>query len=218
MKNKNTLPGLNIVGSKRSDGTDREINDYYATDPIAIDCLFKKIKPQFQNDIIWEPCVGEGNLSNRIRDYGYNNVIESDIIIDRPNSPKNIIEYDFLTPVVFQNDKIPYKDVQWIITNPPYNYAMECITQGMEYLDMYSPVKENNPKRICFILKTTFLESQSRFDFFTQNKLFSDLFVFSKRLGCYKNNIKTGSGIVSYSWFIFTQGYEGKPKIDWVKY
>ena len=64
------------IGATNHASGERETNDYYATDGIAIDKLLTKEKPQ-QN--IWECAVGGGDLSNRLKENGHT-VIGSDII------------------------------------------------------------------------------------------------------------------------------------------
>lgn len=52
-----TLAASNHSSSKR------EKNDFYATDPKAIDLLLEKEK---FSDLIWEPACGQGHLSKRL--------------------------------------------------------------------------------------------------------------------------------------------------------
>ena len=89
---------------------DREINDYYATDPVAGEWLLK-IEPQL-NDI-WESACGEGHLAEVFRKAGKLKIISD--LIDRGYHPEGIgksFGKDFL-----QMDKVWKGD---IVTNPPY--------------------------------------------------------------------------------------------------
>ena len=65
-----------ILGASSHTDKEREKDDYYATDPIAIDKLLTVEKP-FKN--IWECACGEGHLSKRLIEHGYN-VYSSDLI------------------------------------------------------------------------------------------------------------------------------------------
>lgn len=60
------------VRSKKS----RATNDYYSTDPTAIDYLLKY--ESFDKNI-WECACGNGNLSKRLENYGYN-VLSTDLV------------------------------------------------------------------------------------------------------------------------------------------
>ena len=64
------------IGASNHTDKERELNDYYATDPIAIDKLLKVEKP---SHYIWECACGEGYLSDRLKQCGYE-VISSDIV------------------------------------------------------------------------------------------------------------------------------------------
>ena len=55
---------------------DRIEHDFYSTDPKAIDYLLKYEK---FNPNIWECACGNGNLTRKLEEYGYN-VISSDIV------------------------------------------------------------------------------------------------------------------------------------------
>ena len=65
----------------------REPNDYYATDPKAIEQL---LEYETFNKNIWECACGEGNLSEPLKKAGYN--VYSTDLIDR-NYPDEIIDF-----------------------------------------------------------------------------------------------------------------------------
>ena len=65
-------------------------------------------------------------------------------------------------------------------------------------------------------MKLVWLESADRYEMFKKLPL-KCVYVYSKRLGVYKNNEKTkNSGLVAYAWFVFDKKYKGKPMIDWI--
>lgn len=69
------------LGSSNHSDKDREINDYYATDPKALEIFLDKLKEdRFElHNNIWEPACGEGHLSKVLTKRGYN-VYSSDLI------------------------------------------------------------------------------------------------------------------------------------------
>lgn len=79
---KDWIGGVNSIyttlGASNHSSTDREENDYYATDPRAIDCLLEKAK---LDNKIWECACGEGHLSKRLSELGY--CVKSTDLIDR---------------------------------------------------------------------------------------------------------------------------------------
>lgn len=64
------------IGASNHTEKERESNDYYATDPVAIDKLLTKETPA---PFIWECAVGGGHLAERLRAHGYT-VYGTDII------------------------------------------------------------------------------------------------------------------------------------------
>lgn len=192
-----------VLGARNFALEDREINDYYATDPNSLIIFLERLKKdniQLNNNI-WECACGEGHLSRVLHGEGYN-VLSTDLI-NRDYGTPNI---DFLK----QNKK-------WggdILTNPPYKYAKEFVEHSMELL-------ENDNKCVMF-LKLQFLEGKAR------KKLFEKyppkfVYVFSERQRCamngnfskYSNNGQT-HGAVAYCWYIWVKGFKGEPIIRWI--
>ncbi len=173
----------------------RQKNDYYATEPKAIDLL---LELESFNKNIWECACGEGHLSKRLIANGHD-VLSTDLI-DRGYGIGGV---DFLKQKqLFEGD---------IITNPPYKYAQAFIEKAIELV----PVGN----KVAMFLKVQFLEGKKR------KKLFEKyppkiIYVSSSRLLCAKNAdfegmIKGGGSAVAYAWFIWEKGYKGHPIIKW---
>ena len=64
------------LAASNHSNSEREKNDFYATDPKAIDLLLEKEK---FSDLIWEPACGQGHLSKRLEQNGYE-VLSTDLI------------------------------------------------------------------------------------------------------------------------------------------
>lgn len=64
------------LGASSHSNTDREKNDYYATDPVAMELLLDL--EQFATDI-WECACGAGHLSKVLEKHGYN-VTSTDLV------------------------------------------------------------------------------------------------------------------------------------------
>lgn len=192
--------GLNIVGAKRTDGTGREIHDYYATDPLTINdlCHFEDI-----SGIVWENAVGEGNLYNElIKIPSVSKVIGTDLI-DRAKGKFKINNF-------LQNNKPFHEKPDWIITNPPYKHGKEWVIRSLD------AVKDTG--KVALLMKLAFLESVSRYEMFKNTPLKS-VYVYSKRVGVYKNNVKTkNSGLTAYAWYIWDKTYSSsiEPRINWI--
>ena len=72
----NKTPIYTTLGASNHSDYERAENDFYSTDPEAIDYLLKY--EQFNNDI-WECACGNGNMSKRLEKYGYN-VTSTDLV------------------------------------------------------------------------------------------------------------------------------------------
>lgn len=138
---------------------DRQGEDYYATDPIAIDLLFQ------QEEFVWpirEPACGEGHLSKRMEELWYE-VISSDIIDRWYWYILDFLKYDGINKAGS------------FITNPPYKYAEEFIRKSLSLLDEWG--------KCAMFLKIQFLEGKKR------KKLFEEypprvIYVSSSRIQC----------------------------------
>lgn len=182
------------IGASNHSKTEREANDYYATDPKALELLLEE---ESFNNKVWECACGGGHLSKVLLEKGYD-VLSSDIF-DRgcPNTQiinfLEILESDF-------NDRD-------IITNPPYKYAQEFVEQALKI--SWGGVK------IAMFLKLTFLEGKGRKQMFLQNPP-TKVYVSSSRLECGTNGEFKGTSAVAYAWFIWEKGYKGNTIIKWI--
>ena len=101
------------------------------------------------------------------------------------------------------------KKYGFIITNPPYKYALEFVQKA---LDSVQP-----GKKVAMFLKLQFLEGKSRKQFFLHNPP-KVVYVSSSRLICAMNGEfeKYPSSAVAYAWFVWEKGFKGDPIIKWI--
>lgn len=186
------------LGASNHSAKEREVNDFYATDPVAIDKLVGSLELPKK---IWECACGTGCLSKRLVEYGHE-VVSSDLI-DRGFGEVK----DFLA-----EDKMP-KGCKCILTNPPYKYALEFVEHALKLLP---------DKGLCVMfLKTTFLEGQKRYERLYKATPPKLVLQFSKRVLCAKNGKfammrNGGDSAVSYAWFVWEKGYNSDSKIKWI--
>lgn len=195
------------LGASNHTDKEREENDFYATDPVAVDKLCRFFHKDLhemlvpEGSAIWECACGNGLLSERLKEHGYD-VVSSDIV-DRGYGE----ECDFLA-----TGELLAK-VGCILTNPPYRYALEFVEHALELLPVGG---------LCaMFLKTTFLEGQKRYE-----RLFSVnppqyVLQFVKRVPCAKNAefeaMRLGGGTaIAYAWFVWRKGDYGYTKIRWI--
>lgn len=181
------------LGARNYALNERETNDYYATEPKALELLLEleQFSPQ-----IWECACGEGHLSEVLLKHGYE-VFSTDLIY----RGYGIGGIDFLN-----------RTEKWdgdIITNPPYKYAKEFVEHALE-LVTYG-------HKVVMFLKLQFLEGKAR------RKMFEKLppkriYVSTSRLCCAMNGDfgkYAKSNAVTYAWFVWEKGFKGEPIVRW---
>lgn len=185
---------FSVIGASNHSKEERQTEDYYATEPKALDLLMGVEK--FKNSI-WECAVGSGHLAQKLEEYGYT-VFGSDII-DRGYKDTGIINFLTCTKT-FDGD---------IITNPPYKYALEFAQKALDLIPIGN--------KVAFFLKLSFLEGQKRRKFFEKNPP-KVIYVSSARLNCAKNGDFDSykSSAIAYAWFVWEKGFTGKPTIEWI--
>jgi len=184
------------LGASNHTDKERQVDDFYATDSIAIDKLLTVEKPY---DNIWECACGRGDLSERLKHFGYS--VYSTDLVDRGYGEGGI---DFL------QQTSPWRGD--ILTNPPYKYAKEFVLHALDLIE--------DGHKVYMFLKLTFLEGIARY-----NDLFSKyppktIYVFSQRVLCAKNGdfeaMKKGGGsAVAYAWYVWEKGFKGEPTVRW---
>jgi hypothetical protein len=185
------------LGASNHTDEDREVNDYYATEPKAVELLLNI--EYFDKSIpVWECACGEGHLSEALKGCGYE-VLSTDLI-DRGYGDGSI---DFLSFNDTYNGNI--------ITNPPYKYAKEFCEHAIEVVE--------DGCKIAMFLKLQFMEGKARKELF-KKYLPMCIYVSSSRLLCAKNGdfnkMREGGGsAVAYAWYIWQKGYTGETVVRW---
>jgi len=185
------------LGASNHTQEEREENDFYATEPSAIDDLLAREK---FHDTIWECAVGQGHLAEKLSRQGHN-VFCSDIV-DRGYQGTQIVDFlNFETPKLLNMD---------IITNPPYKFCSEFILKALNVI--------KDGRKVAMFLKLTTLEGQKRYEEIYSKYPPKTIYVYSKRKQCAKNEEFTGSSAVCYAWFVWEKGnYDPEgPRIKWI--
>ncbi len=186
------------LGASNHSKKEREQNDFYATDPKALEIFLDKLEVdgiKLHNDI-WECACGAGHLSKVLQEGGYRVYISD--IIDRG--------YGKVQDFLIAKYKNLYMD---ILTNPPYKYANEFVQKALD-------IQADGYYTVMF-LKIQFLEGQAR------KKLFEKyppkyVYVNSVRQLCAMNGEfdKYKATAICYCWFVWQKGFTGEPVIRWI--
>lgn len=164
------------------------------------------------NGGIWENCCGEGHLSKRFEELGYE-VVSTDLI-DRGYGQGGVDFFD-VKEALAPN----------IVTNPPYKFAKEWAEHSLELLP--------EGGKLALFLPIQFLESEAR------RKLFQisppqTVYVCVNRVLCGMNGDfsakdkdgntlynkdgtpKKMSSAKCYAWFVWVKGFTGITSVKWI--
>lgn len=189
-----------MLGASNHSDKKRQNDDYYATNPHALELLLDSLKRDGieLHKYIWECACGQGHLSDVLEKNGY--ITTNTDLVDR-GYKNNFLQLDFLTTnTIFDGD---------ILTNPPYKYAKEFVEHALDTL--------NDGYYCIMFLKIQFLEGQARLDLFRKYPP-KYVYVNSARQLCAMNGEfeKYKATAICYCWFIWEKGYMGEPVIRWI--
>lgn len=219
--NKNSTRAALCVKSPNSDN-ERQEDDFYATDPKALEALINAPCVSYNQrtqDVllncfrvrgyyIWEPAAGNGNLSNYLREHGYN-VIASDLKYRGCTDGSIVDGLDFLTTYPYNKFKGAAAHPYVILTNPPYSLATEFVEHALNILP--------NGGLYIALMNITYLHGIDRYKRVYSKGTLREVYVFSKKIHVYKNNIPTGhTSMCVYAWYVFQKGYNGQPTLYWL--
>lgn len=184
-----------LIGASNHTNSDREKNDFYATDPIAMRLLLEQ--ETFASKV-WEPACGAGHLSEALVEAGYD--VRSTDLVYRGYGEEESIDFLQYKGQAFDGD---------IITNPPYSEAVKFVTKALETI--------TDGHKVAMFLKLLFLESSGRRLFFEKYPP-KTVYVCSARVKCAKNGdfAKYGASAVAYAWYVWEKGYTGDTTVKWI--
>lgn len=182
-----------LGASAHADG-EREENDFYATDPKALETFLDQSGIELRK--VWECACGQGHLSKVLEQRGLLN--KSTDLIDRGYGDVGI---DFFN----------YSD-GWdgdILTNPPYGEAMKFCKHALDIVTEES--------KVVMLMRIQFLEGQRRKPFL---KAYPPKYVYvsSSRLLLAKNAdfVKYNTPSANcYAWYVWEKGFKGETVIRW---
>jgi len=180
------------LGASNHAEHDRQREDYYATEPTAVEWLCKL--EQFGGPIL-EPACGEGHISEVLKRHGYE-VVSRDLIDRGYGEVADFLSID---------------NMEWngdIVTNPPYIYAQEFVEKALQIIP--------EGRKVAMFLKLTFMEGKGRRHLFRTQKP-CRIWVSSSRLMCAMNGEfeKLSGSATAYAWFVWEKGYHGPTEVKW---
>ena len=190
LKKKSSKSIYATIGASNHSGNNRADDDYYATDPRAMEEL---LKFEVFHRNVWEPACGGGHLSRVLEAHGHY-VRNSDVVDRMGDGGVELLDFIEGDTGTWEGD---------IITNPPYSFAQEFVEKAL------STVVDGS--KVAMFLKLTFLEGKKRKGMFAKHPP-KRVYVFSKG-GDFSS---TQSSAVAYAWFIWEKGYSMETIVRWI--
>jgi hypothetical protein len=191
--NSRTVMAIGGFGNSKMNINDRVAQDYYATEPKALELLLE-VEP-FCGDV-WECACGGGHLSEVLKKYFK---VRSSDIVNRGYEDTEIFDFLWMNSETWLGN---------IITNPPYKFANEFIIKSLDI--MYHGFK------LALFLPIRFLEGKTRRLIFELTPP-KTVWISSSRLRCGRNgdfsDITTNA--MSFAWFVWQKGYKGETTLKW---
>ena len=165
----------------------RKSYDFYSTPLDCVESLLNNIDLSNYGNFVLEPSSGNGNICKVFKKYYPYKDLTAVELRDEEYINLCKLEIDDIIINSFYNIRDKF-DI--IIGNPPYSEAQEFIEHSFELL--------NENGILIFLLRTNFLESKKRYEFWKKYPL-SRLYTLSKR----PSFTGKGTDATSYSWFIW---------------
>lgn len=180
------------LGACSHSDNERQREDYYATEPKAVEELLKI--ETFCSSVL-EPACGEGHISEVLKRNGYH-VVSQDLV-DRGYG--DVADFLSIDNTLWDGD---------VITNPPYRYAQEFVEKALQIVP--------KGRKIAMFLRLQFLEGKKRKELFMRTPP-KTIWVSSSRLRCAINGdfSQVGSSAAAYAWFVWEKGYCGSTTVKW---
>lgn len=189
--------GISITGRKNEGEY-----DFYETPKWATRLALKAMLRDgiiSENDVIYEPCSGAGAIVDVLEEYGFKNIMASDIQTgDFVRGERGVDVYGIsnnVTDIVF--------------TNPPYN--------RMTKDNMLAEFQRIAGKKVILLLNIFFLSSKDRKEML-ENSHLRHVYIHSDRVTMYpfgEEKPKNG-GMKMFAWFVWNMEYDGKPTLSWI--
>lgn len=176
-------------------------SDFYPTPTWATKALVHQEheKNHFSGTIL-EPCCGDGAITKVLKEMlpGFK-IISTDLVYRGFGDQKDAFSYQ------------PHERFTEIITNPPFEIAE----------DLFHHLIPLTERRLCFLLRTAFLESAGRYERIFSKIPPTRIHVFSERVTMFpKSSENKKGGTTSFSWFVWDRWddrYPGSPpEVYWI--
>jgi len=182
------------LGSSAHAIEEREANDFYATDPIALETFLDESGIELKN--VWECACGQGHLAEVLKKR--NLLGKATDLIDRGYGEADTNFY--YSSEIWEGD---------ILTNTPYGDALKFCGHALDCIDEGS--------KVVMVMRIQFLEGKKRKPFLQETPP-KYVYVSSSRLsfakgGDFETYDKPSASC--YAWYVWEKGFKGETTLRW---
>jgi hypothetical protein len=192
--------GMSVMASRREPS---DSLDFFPTPPWATRALCEHvlIPQELASLTCWEPACGEGHMaavlaeyflsvrSTDVHDYGY---------------PDQAATASFVGPGVYIHEAV---EIDWIITNPPFNLALEFAERAIR----------EAKRGTALLTRTSWLEGGKRHERLFGKNPPSCVALFAERVPMVKGRWDPkASTATSYAWVIWRPWHRGQTELRWI--
>ncbi len=175
--------------------------DFFPTPPWATRALCEHVARAFlsaRDMIVWEPAAGKGHMAEVLREYF--GVVEASDVHDYGRG------YKVGSFVGEGSDVLPARFADWIITNPPFNLAVEFAERALDIAE----------RGVALLVRTAWLEGGERYARLFSQRPPSTVALFSERVPMVKGRWDPkASTATSYAWVLWTHRI-GRTEMVWI--
>lgn len=179
----------------------RNDKDRYFSEPWTVEALLRRLDPV---GWIWEPACGRGDIAKVLIDHGHD-VIASDI---------DSSEYDLGFTLDFLGEDHPrvsmseFTDCPTIITNPPYNLAVEFVEKALSFPKV---------QVVAMLLRSAWNEAKGRVGLFNKPPFAFEVVLTSRPRwdDWWNGKPPKAAPRHGYSWFVWDKNWIGPNSQFW---
>lgn len=149
---------------------------------------------------VWEPACGEGHMEAVLREFS-SSVFASDV----HDYGKGYVVGSYIGVGL---DVLACVKTDWIITNPPFNLAVEFWQRAIDEAE----------QGVALLLRSAWLEGSDRYDKIFRNNPPSDVIQYCERVPMTAGKWDpAASSATSYSWFVWRRDAPRGCHLSWIK-
>lgn len=174
--------------------------DFFPTPPWATRAFCEHVLNRVEDRLTitaWDPACGEGHMALALEDY-FDTVHASDIFRYGYGGVSDFLHPDAMQPL----------DVDWIVTNPPFNLATEFVLRALKLAR----------RGVAMLVRMQFLEGERRLEALFSRHRPAGIYQFAERVPMHRGRwVVNGSSATAYTWIVWRAGSSNMPpEFHWI--